>query len=166
MRTIVLLCSLVAASGSLAAQQIVDHHPQETEAAASCGSTPDGSRRQVLDLEKEWVTAELKHDANTLRRILDDKFLASFEAGKPYGKDAFIQAIVSGELDPTESQTLTDEQVIVDRDTAVVVGTDTIAGTRNGKPYTTAARYTVTYIHRNGRWIALAEHLVKMPKAQ
>ena len=123
-------------------------------------------KRQVLDLGKEWVAAEVKRDAVTLDRILDDKFLASFGTKKPYNKAAFIKAITDDEVDPTESQTLTDESVIVDRDTAVVVGTDTVRGTEKGTPYTMVYRYTVTYVHRHGRWLALAEHLVEVPKAK
>jgi ketosteroid isomerase-like protein len=123
-------------------------------------------KQQVLNLEREWVDAEIKHDAATLRRILSDKFLASFGAGKPYAKEAFIKEIVSGDVDPTESQTLTDRTVIVDGDTAVVVGTGTGRGTRKGAAYTEVYRYTATYIYRNGHWIALAEHLVQMPQAK
>jgi len=127
---------------------------------------PTDAKEQVLDLGKEWVAAELKHDASTLRRILDDKFVASFGAEKPYDKEAFIKQIVSGDVDPTESQTLTDETVIIDRDTAVVVGTDTVRGTEKGEAYTAVYRYTVTYIRRHGQWVALAEHLVEVPHAK
>jgi hypothetical protein len=127
---------------------------------------PADAKQQVLDLGKEWVAAEVKHDATTLQRILDDKFVASFGAGKPYDKDAFIKAVTNGDVDPTESQTLTDETVIVDRDTAVVVGTDTLRGTEKGALQTVVYRYTVTYIRRNGQWVALAEHLVQAPQAK
>jgi hypothetical protein len=120
----------------------------------------------VLDLGKEWVAAEIKHDASTLRRILDDKFIASFDGKQPYDKDAFIKLIVAGDVDPTESQTLTDETVVIDQDTAVVVGTDTVRGTENGAAYTVAYRYTVTYIRRLGQWLALAEHLAEVPQAK
>jgi len=124
------------------------------------------AKQQVLDLEQEWVAAEHKHDAATLRRILDDKFVASFGVEKPYDKEAFIKLIVSSDVDPTESQTLTDRAVIIDRDTAVVVGTDTERGTRKGAAYTEVSRYTVTYISRHGQWLALAEHLVEVPQAK
>lgn len=127
---------------------------------------PADAKQQVLDLGKEWVAAEIKHDATTLGRILDDKFVASFGAQKPYDKKAFIKLIVTGDVDPTQSQTLTDETVIIDGDTAVVVGTDTLRATKNGEAYTEVARYTVTYIHRHGEWLALAEHLVEVPKAK
>jgi hypothetical protein len=124
---------------------------------------PDDAKQQVLDLSKAWVAAEIKHDANTLRRILDDKFVVSFGAEKPYNKEAFIKLIVTGDVDPTESQTLTDETVVIDQDTAVEVGTDTVRGTEKGAAYTVVYRYTVTYIRRHGQWIALAEHLVEVP---
>jgi hypothetical protein len=106
----------------------------------------------------------VKHDATMLRRILDDKFVASFGVKEPYDKEAFIKLIITGDVDPTESQTLTDETVVIDQDTAVVVGTDTVRGTEKGEAYTVVYRYTVTYIRRQGQWVALAEHLVKVPE--
>ena len=119
------------------------------------------AKQQVLDVEQLWVAAEHNHDATALRHILDDKFIATFGTGKPHDKEAFIKAIVSSDADPTESQTLTDRIVIIDDDTAVVVGTDTEHGTRKGAAYTEVGRYTATYIRRNQRWVALAEHLVE-----
>ncbi|HWY53597.1 MAG TPA: nuclear transport factor 2 family protein [Terriglobales bacterium] len=127
---------------------------------------PADAKQRVLDLGKEWVAAEVKHDAATLRRILDDQFVASFGVKKPYDKEGFIKAIVSDDVDPTESQTLTDETVVIDDDTAVVVGTDTVRGTDKGAAYTVVYRYTVTYIRRHGQWVALAEHLVEVPNAK
>jgi hypothetical protein len=137
-----------------------------TEPKNSKTVPPADAKQQVLDLGKEWVAAEVKHDAATLRRILDDKFIASFGVKDPYDKETFIKHIVTGDVDPTESQTLTDETVIIDQDTAVVVGTDTARGTYNGSAYTVVYRYTVTYIHRNGQWLALAEHLVEVPQSK
>ena len=128
--------------------------------------SPADAKQQVLDLGKEWVAAEIKHDATTLRRILDDKFVASFGAKRPYDKEAFIKVIVTGDVDPTESQTLTDQTVVIDQDTAVEVGTDTERGTEKGAAYTVVYRYTVTYIRRHGQWLALAEHLVQVPQAR
>jgi len=123
-------------------------------------------RQDVLELERKWATAETNHDATTLRQILDDKFVASFNTKKPYDKETFIKQILTGDVDPTESQTLSGQTVVIDQDTAVVVGTDTVRGTESGKAYTVVYRYTVTYIRRNGQWIALAEHLVEEPQAK
>ena len=136
------------------------------EAQNSAALPPGDEKQQVLDLEQLWVNSEIKHDAAALRHILDDKFVASFGANKPYDKEAFIKATVGGEVDPTESQTLTDRTIIMDGDTAVVIGTDTLRGTRKSGAYSEVARYTVTYIRRNEHWVALAEHLVEVPQGK
>lgn len=140
--------------------------PKTSAANATLSDNDLSAKQQVLDLGKEWAAAEDKRDASTLRRILDDKFVASFGVKKPYDKEAFIKQIVSGDVDPTQSQALTDETVTIDQDTAVVVGTDTVRGTEKGAAYKADFRYTVTYIRRRGQWVALAEHLVEGPQAK
>jgi hypothetical protein len=130
------------------------------EATDTTPSVMADARQQVMKLEKQWAAAEDKHDEATLRRILDDKFVATFGANKPYDKETFIREEISGVVDPTASQTL-DETVILDGDTAIVIGTDTERGTRNGATYTAFDRYTVTYVSRNGQWRALAEHIAR-----
>jgi ketosteroid isomerase-like protein len=134
-------------------------------ATNSATASPADARQQVLDLEKRWAAAEDKHDAATIRRILDDKFVATFGAHAPYDKESFIKDELAGDVDPTQSQTL-NEKAIIDGDTAIVVGTDTLRGTRKGKPYSEVARYTVTYILRHGQWYAIAEQLVDVPPAR
>ena len=125
-----------------------------------------GAKQEVLRLEKEWVEAENKHDAATLNRILDDKFLSTFGSRAPTDKETFVKRITAGDIEPTQSQILSDQSVILDQDTAVIIGTDTISSTENGATHTAAYRYTITYVHRNGRWLALAEHLVAMSNAK
>jgi ketosteroid isomerase-like protein len=129
------------------------------------GPIATSAKQQVLELGKQWAAAENKHDSTTLNRILDDKFVAFFGTGKRMDKAAYIKEMVGGDVDPTASQVLADETVVIDGDTAVVFGTDTVHGTENGAVYTQILRYTVTYIRRHSRWLALAEHLVKAPAA-
>jgi ketosteroid isomerase-like protein len=147
-----LACCIVASS--------VASEPTERQAAP-----PTAARQQLLDLEKEWGAAEDKNDATVLRRILDERFVATFGAAKTYDKKAFIK-LFTGDVDPTASQTLTYEAVIIDGDTAVTVGTDTARGTRHGAAYIAVYKYTATYIRRDGRWKALAEHIVQVPEAK
>lgn len=123
---------------------------------------PLDARRQLLDLEKRWMEAEDKSDLEALRRILDDRFVATLGAARTYDKEAFIE-LFDRDADPSASQSTTYQALIIDGDTAVVVGTDTARGTRDGAAYTAVYEYTVTYIRRDGRWRALAEHIVKAP---
>ncbi len=136
-----------------------------TEPTSPKAAPPTAARQQLLDLEKEWAAAEDKYDPTVLRRILDERFVATFNAAKTYDKEAFIR-LFAGDVDPTASQTLTYEAVIIDGDTAVLVGIDTAHGTRNGAAYTEVYKYTATYIRRQGRWLALAEHIVDVPQAK
>jgi hypothetical protein len=89
--------------------------------------------------------------------------VVTFGVRQTYDKAAFIKANTSSEVDPTASQALDHEFVIVDGDTGVLVSKDTARGTRNGKPYEKVWRFTTTYVRRNGRWLALAEQGVELP---
>ena len=111
---------------------------------------------------RDWVTAENTHDAAALNRILDDQFISTYAAGKPTRKAAFIKSLTKGKADPRQSQSLTDETVAVEGDTAILVGTDTFHRTDHADPDGLALRYTITCIRKNGRWVALAEHIVKI----
>jgi ketosteroid isomerase-like protein len=137
---------------------------ETAQAQAAPASRDTEVAQQVMDLEQVWSEAENRHDAATLRSILDDKFVFTMGGdGKLYDKDAFITGNVRGAPDPTRSQTLTDRTVIVNGDTAVSMGTDTERGTHSGKPFKEVARYTVTYVRRGERWIPIAEHMDDVP---
>jgi hypothetical protein len=139
-------------------------------ACAAAATEPDHAARpaadavrQLHELERRWVKAEIHRDAATLREILDDGFIATFGAGKPRDKEGFIDAVVGNASDTMLSQDLTDETIRVDRDTAVIVETDTVRGIDDGKAYTSVLRITTTYIKRHGRWAAFAEHIATAP---
>lgn len=116
-------------------------------------------QRQVLAVEREWVDAEVRRDAGTLRRLLHDQFTYTTGAGKPVNKARFISSVVDA-ADVVTSQDLSERTIVVDGDTAVVAKTATVRATAKGKPYTRAYRVTVTYVQRQDRWLALAEHVV------
>jgi len=139
-----------------------------TSAALAGDATPTGgpasanAKQQISVLLQAWADAEIHRDSAVLKRILDDRFIATFGSGAPLGKDAYIKSIVDDTSNVMSSETLSDETFIIDRDTAVTAGMVTIRGSQHGQPYTQAARYTVTYIHRDGRWVPLAEHFVEI----
>ena len=115
-------------------------------------------RQQVIDATRQWIDAENKHDAAVLDRILDDQFISTYAANGPRTKADFIKGITKGPVDPTQSQDLTDVSVAVDGDTAVIVGTDTFHSA-TAKPVA-PLRFTITYVRKQGHWVALGEHIV------
>jgi ketosteroid isomerase-like protein len=130
--------------------------------AASAQGAAEADKQQVMNVLRDWVKAENEHDAAALRRILDDQFITTSGSSQPGNKEKFIKSLTAGKADPRQSQSLTDESVVVAGDTAVVVGTDTFHMTDGAKPDGLALRYTITFVRRGGHWTALAEHIVKM----
>jgi len=61
-----------------------------TESKPASAPPAADAKKQALDLEKEWVAAELNHDATKLQRILDDKFVFSYGSKKPADKATYI----------------------------------------------------------------------------
>src|SRR5665213_1104608 len=147
---------------SMALACLVVALPTVAQAKGPQSSATADARQQVLDATRAWIVAEDKHDAAALGRILDEKFISTPGSGGPVDKATFIKRITAGAVDPTQSQTLTDETVVIDGDTAVAVGTD-IFHSANKAPL--KLRYTITYIHRQARWLALGEHVVVIPPA-
>lgn len=130
--------------------------------ATAAGASPAAdARHQVLDVTQQWIAAENSHDAAALDRVLDDQFISTFAANPPRDKAAFIEGITKGEVDPTQSQTITDEKLVVDGDTAILTGVNAFHSTaRTPIP---PMRFTITYVRRQGHWRALAEHIVAIP---
>jgi STE24 endopeptidase len=127
-------------------------------------ATPAGDAEQQLrQLELDWTAAEINRDAGALGRMLDDHFVSTFGAGKPVGKQEFIDSVVGADADPIMSEDLSDQTIVVAGDSAAVAELDTVHTLRGGKPYTEALRITTTYAKHEGRWVALAEHLVSVP---
>ena len=110
--------------------------------------------QQVLAVERAWIDAEVSHDEAVLNRVLDDRFVLNSSSGTPGTKAALIAAVLQMNM---VSQTLTDQAVLVDGDTAVVMGTAHFTFAVEGKDNaTSASRYITTYIKRDGQWRALA----------
>lgn len=123
-------------------------------------TVPATAEQQLHAVEQSWVNAEIHRDAATLRRILDPAFIFTYGSGAPMRRDGFIRAIVSGKSEML-SQSLGETTIVTRGDTAIVVGLDTIVSKHGDKTHTNVYRYTVTYVRRHGRWMALAEHLVQ-----
>jgi len=121
------------------------------------------AEQQLRKLELDWTAAEINRDATALGRILDERFVATFGSGKPFGKAEFIRSVVGTDADRIVSQDLSDQTFVLAGDTAVVTETDTVHALRADQPYSEVLRITTTYGKRDGRWVALAEHLARVP---
>ena len=127
-------------------------------------ATPAGNAEpQLRKLELDWTTAEINRDADALGGMLDEHFVSTFGAGKPVGKQEFMRSVIGADADPIVSEDLSDQTIVVAGDSAAVAELDSVHALRDGKPYTEVLRITTSYAKRDGRWVALAEHVVPVP---
>jgi len=108
--------------------------------AISTESSSAEAQQQVLRVDRAWADAEIRRDADALRRILDDGFIAVYGSGRVVDKETFIKNVIGDGSDRIVSQDLGDITVRVQGDTAVVVETDTARGADNGQPYVTRSQ--------------------------
>ena len=126
--------------------------------AFAAESSLSAAQQAVLKTDDDWADAEMRRDGPALERILDDKFIATFAASKPVDKATFIRQLLAEDPAAVVTQKLSDRSVVVDADAAVVVEVDTETTVRNSQTRVSTWRFTVTYVRRHGRWMALAEH--------
>jgi len=119
------------------------------------------AERQILDIERAWDVAEVRHDGAALDAIFDDHFILTYCSEEPIDKATVIKMVLAND-DPSSS-TPTEQHVTVDGDIAIATGVDTMNDV--GKPVKRANRYTTTFAYRDGRWRALSVHLVPIPSS-
>lgn len=98
---------------------------------------------------REWVDAKTRQDETTLRRILDDRIVATFGNAAPFGKEAHVKAIMETGKRKMLGHDVRDQTIVVDGDTAVEAGVDAIRFATEGAESVSTCRYTATYIKRN-----------------
>ncbi len=99
----------------------------------------------------------MKSDTATLDSIFADTYMDTDEHSHRSDKQGVLSVVKSGEL-KVESIKLSDMQVHLYGDAAVVTGSASQAGSFKGQPLTAAIIFTDTFIRQNGKWRAAASH--------
>jgi ketosteroid isomerase-like protein len=111
----------------------------------------------LIDLENKWVDALVKSDAATLDSIFAGTYVDTDEHSQRSDKQAVLSVLKSGDLH-IASIKLSDMQVHVYGDAAVVIGAAAQVGNFKGQPLTAKIIFTDTFIKHNGKWRAVASH--------
>ncbi len=117
----------------------------------------DATTQALIDLENKWVDALVKSDAATLDSIFADTYVDTDELSHRSDKQAVLSVLKSGDLH-VASIKLSDMQVHLYGDAAVVTGTAAQVGNFKGQPLTATIIFTDTFIKQNGKWKAVASH--------
>lgn len=125
----------------------------------------DAVAQEVLKAEREQRDAYLRRDVAATERLVADEFILTIQGGETGDKATLITFLREEPADPTLTLEAEDTRVRVSGDTAVVTGRRVERRRRpdNNQEGVAFARYTRTYVKRQGRWQLLAEHLQAIP---
>lgn len=117
------------------------------------------TEEMVLQLTRDWLAAEERHDRATLKQIIADDFQGTAPRGNTVFKEDVlpIEGTQSGGLSITTS----DLKARVFGDTAVVTARgEQKAGEKR------QLRFTVVFTKRDNRWQMVAGHLSAVPQQE
>ena len=113
--------------------------------------TSDEVGRSLIDMERQWLEANITKDPSILERILTDDYLGVQEDGSFSTKSEEIARIRSSKC-KVESDHLDDAKVRVFGDVAVLYGRETFRVKCGDKVVTGTELWTDTWLKRSGRW--------------
>ena len=115
------------------------------------------SASQVLAVENQWNEVYKRGDIATMNSLLTDDFIITVEDGNTYSKPGYIAHSGNSSV-RVEVSDMSDLQVRMHGNTAVVTGAYHEKGIDKGKPYEYRDRLTDIWMNYNGRWRLIASH--------
>src|SRR2546430_16986931 len=147
MRVLIILILSVIAYGNYAAAQT-----SQTDVLPKPQTTVE---REILNLEEARNQAVLHGDVTALDRMTSDDYTFITLRGELRTKADILKGFSSGSF-KYESRQISDLNVRVYGDTAVVTGRSVQKGVENGKDYSGAYWFTRVYVKQKGRWMTFA----------
>jgi ketosteroid isomerase-like protein len=125
--------------------------------AATCPSQPK-TEAALLELERAWAHALEQHDADTVSCFLADEFQDAGTEGELQDRAATLVRIPQRR---SSQNRLEDLHARIYGDAAYVRGLNQVLDP-TGKPIA-RVRFTDIFVHRDGRWQAVAGHETLLP---
>ena len=88
----------------------------------SVSNTEEAALQTVRELENVRIVAIRDNDADTMARIIDEKFIYINDSGKIYDRDLYLTAVRTHELTYSSDLQLTETDHRVDGDLIIIVG--------------------------------------------
>ena len=130
---------------------------------ASSAAPGDAAQEEIKKIEQERNRALLKHDTATLDRMTSDDYTFINQRGELRTKTEILTGFKSGSFN-YDAREVTDLEVRIYGDTAVVTGRAKQKGVENSKDYSGENRFTRVYIRQNGRWVSVALQVTLVAK--
>jgi CubicO group peptidase (beta-lactamase class C family) len=146
---------LIPAGSSLVSQQI--QKPQNEKPLTQ-------AEQEVRKLEREWLDAYEKRDAEAMDRIVADDFKLTFSDGRVQTKADILAQIKSMQNSgqPPSKLSTEDVQSRVEGETVILNGRYIQQMERDGQTRTMQMLYNDTYAKRQGRWQVITSQLTRI----
>lgn len=118
---------------------------------------------EIKKLEQQRNEAILKGDTATLDKLTSDDYTNTTAQGKVEKKAEIMDGFKSGKI-KFDSRELSDLDVRVYGNTAVVTGEVNQKATNNGVDTSGQSRFTRVYVKQNGRWVSVANQATPILK--
>lgn len=140
-----------------AAKEVQREAKMDAKSPSTAGeqASSGGAEHTVGQLHNESFQAILRADTAVLDRVWADDYRLTNPGGNVMEKAGFIGALKSGGL-KFETLDLSDTNVRVYGDTAVVTGRATVKAKGDNQDIAEQVRYISVYVKRQGQWQAVA----------
>ena len=132
-------------------------------AVASPKKVGGRAQEEIKKVEQERNQAVLRSDTAALDRMTSNDYTIINQQGELRTKAQILDGVKSGAI-KFDSRELSDLNVRVYGNTAVVTGRVTQKATENGKDTSGENRFTRVYVKEKGRWVSVALQITAVAK--
>jgi ketosteroid isomerase-like protein len=140
----IILCLIISIQTAAAQENRADAKLRNAEAVEQIKQLEDGRNQAIL-----------KGDAAALERMTADDYTFVTLKGELRTKAEIVKGFASGAF-KYQFRTVSDLNIRVYGDTAVVTGRSVQKGVENGKDYSGDYWFTRVYVRQNGAWMTVA----------
>jgi len=137
------------------------HASAQTNPPANAAGSRMNPEQTLQALEREWATAVVQRDTNTISRLRSDDFEFTDPNGQIWTKSRTLEFISAGRLQ-LDSYAMSEFRIRTYGDTAVVNFRVQWFGQADGVDISGPQRMTDVFVRQNDKWRCVASHTTRI----
>ncbi|MCU0448443.1 MAG: nuclear transport factor 2 family protein [Bernardetiaceae bacterium] len=117
----------------------------------------------VRELDRQRFEAQIKKDTARLNQLLADDLIYTHSSAVVETKPGFVANVANGKWDYRQAN-LSNVQVRVMGQTAIITGRGDLVMGNNGQPQNVNLLFTNVYVKRKGQWRMVSWHSCRLPQ--
>lgn len=137
--------------------------------ATACNTGTRSTRADeaaLIEVQQALASAWVSGDRNTVEQIIAPEWTSTGPDGNATNRAKVLEEVFETRVHKIVRVEIDDVSARVFGDAAVVTGRTHGVGEYAGTPYDVVIRFTDTFVHRDGRWQAVASHASLVPGRQ